>query len=210
MQGGVKNTTFFHKQTTARKIRNNVSSILDAKGNQQTTQEAIRKVATEHYRDILTETKGEEDYADLLQYLPNGISKEMNDSLNKEIDEEEIRRMIWTLQPDKAPGPHGFPICFYRAFYGVIKNDLTKMIRWIQRKGKIGGYTNATHLSLIPKENHPASFSHFRPISLCNSSYKILTKILATHLKPLLPSLISKKQGGFLANRQIIGSILLV
>jgi len=56
----------------------------------------------------------------------------MNDSLNKEIDEEEIRRTIWTLQPDKAPGPDGFPICFYRAFWGLIKKDLTKMIRCIQ------------------------------------------------------------------------------
>lgn len=66
------------------------------------------------------------------------------------------------------------------------------MIKWTQCKGKIGGFTNATHLTLLPKENRPSSFSHFRPISLCNSSYKILTKILASHLKPLLPSLISE------------------
>ena len=84
------------------------------------------------------------------------------------------------------------------------------MLNWIQRKGKIGGYTNATHLALIPKENRPSSFARFRPISLCNSSYKILTKIIVTRLKPLLPSLISENQGGFLANRQITDSILLV
>ena len=84
------------------------------------------------------------------------------------------------------------------------------MLRWIQRKCKIGGFTNATHLALIPKENRPLTFSRFRPISLCNSSYKILTKILATHLKPILPTLISENQGGFMANRQISDSILLV
>lgn len=84
------------------------------------------------------------------------------------------------------------------------------MIRWIQRKDKIGGYTNATFLALIPKENRPTSFSRFRPISLCNSSYKILSKILASRLKPLLPSLILNNQGGFLANKQITDSILLV
>jgi len=84
------------------------------------------------------------------------------------------------------------------------------MMKWIQRKGKIGGYTNSTYLALIPKENRPTTFSRFRPISLCNSSYKILTKILATRLKPLLPSLISENQGGFLANKQISDSIVLV
>lgn len=210
LQGGDKNTAFFHNQATARKLRNNVCSILDKEGNQQNTQEAIRNAATEFYRDLLTETKGEEDYDDLLQHLPKGLTRDMNDSLNKEIEEEEIRSAIWTLNPDKAPGPDGFPICFYRAFWGLIKKDLIKMIRWIQQKGKIGGYTNATFLALIPKENRLSSFSRFRPISLCNASYKILSKILASRLKPLLPYLISENQGGFLPNRQITDSILLV
>lgn len=79
-----------------------------------------------------------------------------------------------------------------------------------KKKGKIGGYTNSTHFALIPKENWPSNFSRFRPISLCNSSYKIFTKIIASWLKPLLPMLISENQGGFMANRQISDSILLV
>lgn len=185
---------------------------MDNEGNFHNTQEAIRKATSEHYRDLLTETKGEEDYVDFLQHLPKGITKEMNDGLNNEIEieEEEIRRAIWNLHPNKAPGPNGFPICFYRVFWGLIKKDLIKMIRWIQRNGKIGGYTNATFLALILKENHPTSFSRFRPISLCNSSYKILSKLLASHLKPFLPSLISENQGDFLPNMQITDSILLV
>eukprot|EP00253_Pinus_taeda_P027333 PITA_27333 len=210
LQEGDKNTTYFHKRATARKLRNNVSTILDNEGNLHNTQESIRKAASKHYRDLLSETKGEEDYSDFLQHLPKVITKEMNDNLNKEIEEEEIKRAIWNLHPDKAPGPDGFPICFYRRFWNLIKKDLVKMIRWAQRKRKIGGYTNATFLALIPKENRPSSLSRFRPISLCNSSYKILTKILATRLKPLLSSLISENQGGFLPNRQITNSILLV
>eukprot|EP00253_Pinus_taeda_P016043 PITA_16043 len=188
LQGGDKNSAFFHKQATIRKIINNVTSITDAKGNLQTTQ----------------------DYSDFLQHLPTKISEEINENLTKEIEEEEIQRAISTLKPNKAPGPDGFPICFYRTYWGIIKKDLVKMIKWAQHKCKIGGFTNATHLALLPKENRPSSFSRFRPISLCNSSYKILTKILTSRLKPLLPSLISENQGGFLANRQISDSILLV
>jgi len=187
LQGGDKNTTFFHKQATARKIRNNISSILDNEGNQQNTQEAIRKVATEHYRELLTEIKGEEDYADFLQYLPKGITKEMNDSLIKEIEEEEIIRMIWTMNPDKAYGSDGFPICFYRAFWGLIKKDLTKMIRWIQRKGKIGGYTNDTFLALIPKENHPLPFLGFDPFPSAILPTKFCLKSLPLTSNPSFP-----------------------
>jgi len=74
----------------------------------------------------------------------------------------------------------------------------------------MGGFTNSTYLALIPKENRPSTFSRFRPISLCNSAYKIISKILASRLKPHLPSLISENQGGFLPNRHITDSILLV
>lgn len=100
MQGGDKNYAFFHKQATIRKIRNNVTSIIDAEGNLQTTQGAIRKATSDHYSALLTETKEVEDYSNLLQHLPIEISKEINENLIKEIEEEEIRRAIWMLQPD--------------------------------------------------------------------------------------------------------------
>ena len=53
LQGGDKNSIFFHKQTKAKKIRNSVSSILDAEGDRQRTREAIRRAVTDHYRDLL-------------------------------------------------------------------------------------------------------------------------------------------------------------
>jgi hypothetical protein len=48
------------------------------------------------------------------------------------------------------------------------------------------------------------------PISLCNSSYNILTKIIANRRKWILPKIISKNQGGFLQKRQVLDNILLV
>eukprot|EP00253_Pinus_taeda_P001989 PITA_01989 len=210
LKEGDKNTAYFHKQARARKIRNNVNAITDSEGNQHNNQDSIKRAASLHYKSLLTENQEEVDYSELLQHLLKGITQEVNDSLNREIAEEEIRKAIWTLQPDKSLGPDGFPINFYRDHWQLIRKDLVKMLRGIQRKRKMGGYTNSTFLALIPKENRPTSFSRFRPISLCNSSYKIFTKIIATRLQPLLPSLISENQGGFLSNRQIHDTITLV
>eukprot|EP00253_Pinus_taeda_P010145 PITA_10145 len=210
LKEGDKNTAYFHKQATARKIRNNVNAITDSEGNHHNNQESIKRAASLHYKSLLTKNQEEVDYSELLQHLPKSITQEVNDSLNREIAEEEIRKAIWTLQPDKSPGLDGFPINFYRDHWQLIRKDLVKMLRGIQRKWKMGGYTNSTFLALIPKENRPTSFSRFRPISLCNSSYKIFTKIIATRLQPLLPSLISENQGGFLSNRQIHDTITLV
>ena len=69
---------------------------------------------------------------------------------------------------------------------------------------------NSTFLTLIPNEVNPISFNYFRPISLCNASYKILTKMIASQLKPLMSKVIFYNQGGFTPNIQIMNNISLV
>eukprot|EP00253_Pinus_taeda_P001798 PITA_01798 len=124
--------------------------------------------------------------------------------------EKEIVDVIWSMQLDKALGPDGFTIHFYRACWNVIKLDFLRMVKAFQKKAKVGGCTNSTFLALIPKEVNPESFNRFRPISLCNASYKILAKLLANRLKPLLGYLISPLQGGFVKERHLINNVIQV
>ena len=70
------------------------------------------------------------------------------------------------------------------------------MISAFHKKSKVGGCTNSTFLALLPKEVDLASFDMFRPISLYNASYKIMAKLLANRLNPLLGFLISPLHGG--------------
>ena len=69
---------------------------------------------------------------------------------------------------------------------------------------------NATFLTLIPKEIGSEDPGKFRPIALCNVIYKIITKVIANRLRPLLPILISPEQAGFVEGRQILDGIILV
>ena len=49
-----------------------------------------------------------------------------------------------------------------------------------------------------------------RPISLCNVIYKIISKVIANRLKPLLPLIISSEKAGFMEGKQILDGIILV
>ena len=69
---------------------------------------------------------------------------------------------------------------------------------------------NSAFLALIPKGKEANSFDRFRPISLCNIGYKIITKIMASRLKHILPNIIPENQGGFIKGRKIWDNIILV
>ena len=50
---------------------------------------------------------------------------------------------------------------------------------------------NHTNIFLIPKVKNLEKMSNFRPISLCNVIYKIISKVMKNKLKQVLPYIIS-------------------
>ena len=68
---------------------------------------------------------------------------------------------------------------------------------------------NHTFITMIPKVQNPKRVSDFRPISLCNVIYKIISKVIANRLKPLINSIISETQSAFIANCLITDNILI-
>eukprot|EP00253_Pinus_taeda_P012427 PITA_12427 len=68
---------------------------------------------------------------------------------------------------------------------------------------------NATFIALIPKEAQSKTPDKFSPIALCNVIYKIVSKVIASRLKPLLQLLIFPEQSGYVEGWQITDGIIL-
>ena len=84
------------------------------------------------------------------------------------------------------------------------------MIKAFWHAGKFLRKLNHTNLMLIPKVPCPKNLKQYRPIALCNVSYKILAKVLTNRLKRVMPKVISDNQPAFVAGKQIHDNILVV
>ena len=69
------------------------------------------------------------DSVDFLQPVECKINEQQNSELDKEVSEEEIREVVYSMQLDKAPGPDGFTIAFYKTHWNLIKKDFIKMVK---------------------------------------------------------------------------------
>eukprot|EP00253_Pinus_taeda_P005862 PITA_05862 len=208
LKAGDKNTSFFHNSLKIRRATNHIERIM-IEGRELRDQEEIKEVAFNHFSALLTADPQLVDSVDFLSAIENKITADQNNELDKEVTIEEIEWSIFSMAQDKAPSPDGFTMAFYRTHWEIIKKYFVRMVKNFFSKSKLGNRIKSSHLALIPKDSNPQSFDRFRPISLCNVSYKIITKILANRIKKLLPSLISENQGGFVPKRHITDNVIL-
>ncbi|VFQ91682.1 unnamed protein product [Cuscuta campestris] len=123
--------------------------------------------------------------------------------------EEEIRGAIWDLNSHSAPGPDGYNGTFFKTYWHIIHDEVTRATQEFFLGLPIPKSYGATLLTLIPKVDNPKSLGDYRPISLSTFLSKVNTKILANRLGSLLHKLISPEQSGFQAGKGVDENILL-
>ena len=111
--------------------------------------------------------------------FPGSTSDEDNLELMEEVSEEEVKATLLSFQKDKIPEPDGWTVELFLDGYDTIGPDLLQLVEETRRNGVLHPPLNSTFLTLIPKNDTPEILEDYRPISLCNITYKVVTKIIA-------------------------------
>lgn len=114
---------------------------------------------------------------------------------------EEVIEAISQMGPSKAPGSDGLNPGFYQKFWAddVGEDTMAAVLDFLNGNGSIEVF-NKTFICLIPKSKHPKELKIFRPISLCNTIYKIASKVLTNRLKGVVVDLVSESQSAFISD----------
>ena len=107
---------------------------------------------------------------------------------------EELADIIYTFENGKSPGIDGLSIEFYKKCFGIIKFELLDFINSVIFEGHLPHKVNTGVIKLLYKKDDKRDLKNYRPITLMNVDLKIITKIFALRLKPILPKILHMDQ----------------
>ena len=159
----------------------------------QREEEVVSTLLVGYFRSLFT-SSDPQNIDLVLEGVQAMVTEDMNAKLVKRYIAEEVAVAIKEMAPLKAPDPDGMSPLFFQTYWPDIGMDITEAVLSSLNLGSLLKSINYTFISLIAKVKNLEIVTEFRPISLCNVIYKIISKVIANMLKPLLNSIISETQ----------------
>lgn len=193
-------TAFFHANASIRHRNNTITMIKDDNGSEVTDHEAKANLLWNSYKIRLGISEFSQMYVNLDSLLQPAADLNL---LDTPFTREEIDIVIAEHQNNKSPGPDGFNGEFLKKCWPIIQQDFYQLCEAFHNGELCLQSINGSYFTLVPKNDSPTLVGDFRPISLLNSSIKLITKILAERLQRVIIGLIHKNQYGFIKSRTI-------
>jgi hypothetical protein len=172
-------------------------------------QDAISREAKKHFKSFYNqfETPPITEQVKVACLFNSWLSEEEAKELFLPVTSWELKSILFHFKKEKSPGPDGWTVEFFTHFFDLIIEELLALVESIRSRGHMAGNLNSTFLALIPKSNNLHTFGDYHPISLCNLIYKLISKVLANQIKPILSKNLSVEKFGFLEGRLIHDAI---
>lgn len=191
-----------------RRRRNKIEGFLDDNQSWISSKEGIKKVVVDYFKNLFTDSDslGIPNTWPKLFPMPN--ENDMK-SICDPVTTIEIKEALFGIGKFKALGSDGMPAIFFQDCWQICKHDVQNLVFSSFEAAKIPQNLNETFIALVPKTDSPISINQIRPINLCNTLYKIISKILVNRIRPLLNDITNPAQASFIPGRQITNNIVI-
>ena len=202
---GDKNSSFFH----TRRKKNKIHRLHLPNGIWTTDSDILQNEAHDFFKNFFTSTQPPHSRIFNVGNQPIIDDLAIN-SLTKPVTKSEVLAALNSMKPYKAPRPDGFQCIFFKQYWHIIGDDIFHLVSIAFQTGVFDSTISDIIIALIPKSDPPNTFKDFRPISLCNIVYKLVTKVLVHRLRPILNSIIGPYQSSFLPGRGTIDNSIVL
>jgi len=207
---GEKSTQYFYNLEKVNKAKKSITKLQTNHGLLSDSKDILIEEVRFYKKLYTSSTKNLSEYDKVEWYNKFFLNEhctlddESKIALSEEITEHEVYNILTTFSDNKCPGSDGISKEFYIFFWEDIKNLLLQSFVYSLQTGSLSMDQRKGIISLIPKKGKDTLIlGNWRPLTLLNTDYKILAKLLAYRFKNLLPKIIHDDQTGFIPGRYI-------
>ncbi|KAL8514616.1 hypothetical protein ACS0TY_013630 [Phlomoides rotata] len=157
-----------------------------------------------YYTDLfITQDSNNFDAAVLDNFIKSVVSQEDNDTLTVLPNADEIKCVVFDMEPSSSTGPDKFGGSFYQTCWDIISYDVIEAVRHFFLTHHIPYGLNSSFVTLILKKPGENRVEDFRPIVMGNYMFKIFMKIVASPLGGIAARILTPFQVGFVPGKRI-------
>ena len=189
--------------------------IMDKKGNLISGTQNIQSRQVEFYEDLYKSQNlpDRESYKKFFlenRFPAKKLSEESKQNLERDIEKKEVAAAVKMTKNNKSPGPDGISFEFYKLYWDLIGDDLVQVLKCGIESEELSHSQYLATIILLYKKGFRPDIRNWRPISLLNTDYKILSKVFAERIKAILVEIIHSDQKGCVPGRYIGHNIRLI
>lgn len=207
---GEKSTKYFLRMEKRNQIKKEMRRLQKDNGTFTSDQQEILELQREFYqvlysnRDVMSRAEMENYLESINTAMLNNLEKE---SCEGRLTAAECKATLKTFKPNKAPGNDGLPIEFYNKFWPIFSSCMLESFNYAYENGELSTSQRQATITLLDKGKDRTQLKNWRPISLLNSDYKIMSKAIANRFTKYLSQLIPENQTGFIKGRNIADNL---
>ena len=210
---GEKNTKYFLNLEKRQNDKTYISKLKTQDSTEITNADEILNCQKLFYKNLYTAVPCENPNDKL--FFENLNLPQLNEveleELERPLTKEECFETLKLSAKGKCPGSDGFTVEFYLHFWSILGEEMVESFNQALAYGHLNITQRQGIIRVVPKKRKNKLYlENWRPISLLNIDYKIVTKTIAGRISKVLPKLIQEDQTGYVKGRYIGQNIRLV
>lgn len=206
---GERSTKFFLNLEKSKQKRCFIMELENENGEKVTDLVGIIEAVQKFYEKLFKKEGVKQECVDvILDSLEARLEEDEREMCDKEICEEEIEEAIKQAKPNKSPGSDGLTHEFYKTFREFLAPILCKLYKHMEERREMPESMGLGMITILYKnKGSKMKLENYRPLSLLNTDYKILTKVLANRIKGVVGGIISESQAYSIPGRDIVDTV---
>jgi len=202
-------TKFFLNLENKKQRRKQIVELENKNGDKVNDFVGILEEVEGFYRDLLKKEGVKQECVDeVLSAVNVKLSEEEKSMCEGDIGIEEIKCAINQTKNNKSPGLDGLTHEFYKTFIEILTPLLLKVYKHMEERSEMLKSMGLGMITIFYKnKGSPMKLENYRPLSLLNSDYKILTQVIGNRMKQVVGSIVSPSQAYSIKGRDIVDTI---